>query len=146
MDAQTFQAALQATARIACCAVFISCQKQTTPTPEPPPMQEHAQQEQENKNLQPPPSIEPATDYSAAYLACTTKIKEADQKSIESNTPPSQVNPEILDCCNLQIDELAKLDKNPFEWENRNFCCDALEWQGSMACTPWGPPTPPALA
>ena len=43
MDAHTFQAALQATARIACCAVLISCQKQATP--ESPPMQEHAQQE-----------------------------------------------------------------------------------------------------
>ena len=146
MDAQTFQAALQATARIACCAVFISCQKQTQPTPDPPPMQEHAQQEQEKTTPQLPPSTEPATGFSAEYLACTTAIKEADKKSIESNTPPSRSNPDILDCCNLQIDELNTLQKDPFAWENRNFCCEAMNWQGSMACTPWGPPTPPSLA
>ena len=141
MDAHIFQSALQATARIACCAMLISCQKQNTP--EQPPMKEHAQQEQDQVQ---PASTEPKSNHSAEYLACTEKIQAADKKSMENNTPPSEAGAEVLDCCNLQIDENAKLDNNPFEWENYNFCCEAMSWQGSSACTPWGPPTPPAFA
>ena len=146
MDANTFHAALQATARIACCAVLISCQKQATPTPEAPPMKEHSQQEKENKNLRPPLPAEPPTSYSEAYLACNTLIKAADKKSQEANTPPAETTPDVLDCCSLQIEEISTLDQNPFKWENHNFCCSAMNWQGSSACTPWGPPTPPAMA
>lgn len=28
--------------------------------------------------------------------------------------------------------------------EARYVCCSALRWQGSLTCTPWGPPVPPA--
>ena len=150
MDAHTFQAALQATARIACCAVLISCQKQATP--ESPPMQEHAQQEAAQPSVKedttpqrPPPSSQPTRELSPEYLACNTLIKEADKHSQENNTRPSESGADVIDCCNLQIEEITTLDKNPFEWENHNFCCTAMNWQGSMACTPWGPPTPPAM-
>ena len=43
MNSDVFQAALAATARIACCAVLVSCQK--TPEKPTPPMKEHAEQQ-----------------------------------------------------------------------------------------------------
>jgi hypothetical protein len=35
---------------------------------------------------------------------------------------------------------------SPEPWADRNECCSLLDWSGSMTCTPWGPPVPPALA
>ena len=64
---------------------------------------------------------------------------------------PDEISKEVKDCCALTA---AYYDALSFktgdfnlntEWENRNQCCSALEWSdGSMACTPWGPPTPPS--
>lgn len=31
------------------------------------------------------------------------------------------------------------------EFTQRDACCTVLGWNGSMACTPWGPPPPPAM-
>ena len=51
---------------------------------------------------------------------------------------------EVLKCCTLQGEEVdTSFD---MEWEHRHFCCDALNWRGPRACTPWGPPTPPHMA
>ena len=48
-------------------------------------------------------------------------------------------------CCQLIANYYDQHYEDLMEWEERNQCCDLLEWQGSMACTPWGPPTPPQM-
>jgi hypothetical protein len=50
-------------------------------------------------------------------------------------------------CCDMiakSIDAHLGEEPDPISaWTERNACCSQLEWQGSTACTPWGPPAPP---
>ncbi len=82
---------------------------------------------------------------------------EACQPIIESSfakdgPQTENVSTEVRDCCaltaayydaltfNTDVPSINAID----QWTHRYECCDALEWRdGSMACTPWGPPTPP---
>ena len=151
MKQQTFHAALQATARIACCAVLISCQKQN-PVQEQvkPPMQEHAQQQAEK----PAPKVEkdPIQEdrprevvFSDEFNACNEPIAKAEQAELQKQER-LDASQDVKDCCLLQSKEVDTKSPDPFAWKYREYCCPVLEWQGSMACTPWGPPTPPAFA
>lgn len=111
---KSFETALAATARIACCAslMIMGCD-----TPK-------------SKTL----SLEECqSEISKAFAGRTDKTTE--------------------ECCQMTAeyyDDLiwdsgtsnAELDPN---WEYRDECCRLLDWTGSMTCTPWGPPTPPAM-
>ena len=54
MNADIFQAALAATARVACCAVLVSCQKPTKTPENPSPQMEHATQQEEKPVIEDP--------------------------------------------------------------------------------------------
>jgi len=48
-------------------------------------------------------------------------------------------------CCQLIANYYDQNYDALMEWEERDQCCELLGWQNSMACTPWGPPTPPEM-
>ena len=139
MNADVFQAALAATARVACCAALVSCHKSPQTPTDLPPMMEHAEQAQEK----PAAIAEPRQkdSYSQEFEACSPKIEAF--VSAQQQDQDYVASEEVLACCELQGKEI---DTNmEFMWKYRNECCMALEWQGPFACTPWGPPTPPHM-
>jgi hypothetical protein len=111
---RSFETALAATARIACCAslMVVGC---NTP---------------KSKSL----TLEECqTEITKAFAGKTNKTTE--------------------ECCQMTAEYYddyiwdsgtsnSELDPN---WAYRDECCELLDWTGSMTCTPWGPPTPPAM-
>ena len=157
MKKQTFQAALSATARIACCAVLISCQKQSPPTKEDvPQVQEKTTQEQvvesKNEEVAPPQEVMPknpidgeaSLKMSEEYVACHSSISVA-KKVWKEGIEDKPSSNEVKDCCSLQLQELEAKNASPFQWEHYGYCCSTLDF-GPRACTPWGPPMPPSFA
>jgi hypothetical protein len=61
-----------------------------------------------------------------------------------------EVPPEALPCCRAsaawQDRALRGGPDAGIEFPQRDECCQALHWQGSLTCTPWGPPVPPTLS
>jgi hypothetical protein len=57
---------------------------------------------------------------------------------------------EVSACCQVIAEKVDRQSQNQgwaedagtFTWP-RTQCCSILGWPGSLACTPWGPPTPP---
>ena len=91
----------------------------------------------------------PSDPSQTEYTECIPVITEA--FADDSFPMPNEISQEVKDCCALTAAYYDALTAktNDFnlivEWENKDQCCSALEWSdGSMACTPWGPPTPPS--
>jgi len=152
MNSEVFQAALAATARIACCAVLVSCQK--TPEKPTPPVQEPTTLEAEPVIKKEPPTPKEVVEKEnpnpdAAEKSCEVKIDEY-LKNIgnESHLVASE---EVVQCCEEIITEGEKLkreqrEKGEFVQLKDNFeCCQILDFS-VPGCTPWGPPTPPHMA
>ena len=144
MKRDTFTKALSATAKIACCASLlnVSCKPKTdvaSPT------------DTANSNQ----NIDTANSETGEPLSDFEECQPIIQAEFDNNSfpDPATVPQEVKDCCALTAayyDELA-LEAGDSGWEvlqnwtERDQCCSALEWSdGSMACTPWGPPTPPS--
>ena len=158
MQRQSFTNALRATAKIACAASLlnVSC-KSKTPTEVAIPNNNIDSVDQEERPAGAFPeenllsdSFPPDTDPTdTQYAECKPIITEA--FADDSFPMPSEITQEVKDCCALTAAYYDALSAktNDFnlimEWENKDQCCSALEWSdGSMACTPWGPPTPPS--
>ena len=158
MKHEVFRAALEATARVACCATLIGsvgCQpkqqvdtkpvdKQSVETKTEVKIESEAEKTPERTEDPRAAMIEAAKQNADSdFLACQEKVAEQLKKTAQSD--PNQVWPEeVVKCCDLQA---QAVDGNPelgilFE---REACCFALNWQGSRACTPWGPPMPPKM-
>ena len=78
----------------------------------------------------------------AELTCCPTVIDSA----IRNDGKPS--TPSELACCSALMnhnDELWNAGRSNQEPKYRGACCQALNWQGSMTCTPWGPPVPPTF-
>ena len=140
MQRNSFQKALMATAHITCCASLFGLGCRTM-----------------NKNID--TSLSNNTDTSSdnldstAISSCEEIITEA---FLENTFPdPATISTEVKDCCTLTAeyyDALALQDDGSYDWTvidqwtHRDSCCSATGWSdGSMACTPWGPPTPPSI-
>lgn len=54
---------------------------------------------------------------------------------------------DALGCCKLLVadNDRGMLDGGGQEFRERWPCCQALQWQSSGTCTPWGPPVPPPM-
>ena len=55
---------------------------------------------------------------------------------------------ETAECCEEMIDEIETTGQWPDDPETQAaqwVCCEALGFPQSLACTPWGPPAPPAM-
>ena len=158
MKHEVFRAALEATARVACCAALIGsvgCQpKQPVDTKAPAQVAEtkteikpkaKAETEMPEAPQDPVKTIEESAKEQAdpAFLACQEKITAHLKKTAQPD--PNQPWPaELVQCC---ADQAQAVDSNPrlgilFE---REACCHELNWQGSRSCTPWGPPMPPSM-
>ena len=153
MQRESFTKALRATAKIACAASLLNvgCKNkapaavaaptntQTSPIEQP--LQESPDSPFENDSNMDPTESE--------FKECQPVISATFAN--DAFPMPEDISQEVKDCCALTA---AYYDALSFktgdfalntEWENRNECCSALEWSdGSMACTPWGPPTPPS--
>jgi|TARA_B110000037_G_C16986423_1_gene451229 hypothetical protein len=149
MNSNTFNEALKATARIACCAGLVglvACQTKvddsvsdsnTTPTDT---QSEDNFADTGDTASQPEDQIivpeEPTFD------VCMEVI-EAGFADPEFDTS------ELLDCCILTTEEVGfeSLYNDPQYADLNENCCEEIMNQGewSSACTPWGPPTPPSM-
>ena len=156
MQRESFTNALRATAKIACAAslLHVGCKSKTplevaTPNNSTVDTQEQSTKsptEPTNPLSVPSEDTDPTdTDFSQCQPVITTAFAD------DSFPMPDEVSQEIKDCCALTAayyDALGAKTTNfniAMDWEHRDQCCSALEWSdGSRACTPWGPPTPPS--
>lgn len=148
MRPETHRRALAATAKIACTAALVGCAGDR-----PPP---HPATPSEVR----PPAIEPAAvdvpETSAPLVSSAppppAQDLEACRQSVADAFPdggtqrnPADVPDRLKQCCA----RIAAAEDAPETfgqgWKERNACCSALDWSGSITCTPWGPPMPPAF-
>jgi len=158
MNSDVFQAALAATARIACCAVLVSCQK--TPEKPIPPMKEHAEQQAEKTVEKKQPVAKEASvemkkkETSASSdpmkTECEPMIEEYFQA--RTNDPSVVVSKELDKCCvdllvglQKKSDESLDEDGIPQSIMLHDDCCMLTDFR-LRGCTPWGPPMPPQVA
>ena len=148
MNPSTFEKALRATARIACCAGIVgltACETKLA-------------------------SNGPDADTSSA----DTAFADADTAVADTAQPDNEIvvpdepnfaecmdaidagyaDPEfdtsvLLDCCLLATEQVGfdALYNDPEYADLNENCCSEIANQGefSAACTPWGPPTPPSM-
>jgi hypothetical protein len=128
MRPDIFQKALLATARVACCASLLSaCQKPEAKISEP---------------IGAPNTPESQPDAPMSLDEC-----KAHTASVFTAKTLAQ-NDETAACCRqvaASIDQGVDPSLTSTTWAERYGCCDLLGWNGSAACTPWGPPCPPAM-
>jgi hypothetical protein len=86
-----------------------------------------------------------ATDGVKATLATLQCCEESTQALVAAHKKPS--TPEEVACCRALVahNDEAMQDGGFQEMPSRSACCSALQWRGSMTCTPWGPPMPPEM-
>jgi len=68
------------------------------------------------------------------------------EEQVASDFLNDTVDEDTADCCQEIAEgyDAVKL-KGMDDWAERHDCCELLGWDGSMACTPWGPPAPPTM-
>ena len=159
MQRESFTKALRATAKIACAASLlnVSCKTRTSPEVATPKDSSVDLANQEDHTSSDPieqadlPNQLPAEDdpTETQYAECQPIITEGFAE--ESFPMPNEVSQEVKDCCALTAAYYDALGAKTtdfsisMDWESRDQCCSVLEWSdGSRACTPWGPPTPPS--
>ena len=132
MNAHIFNKALQATARVACCAGLVSivgCETKSSDTEK-----DTAQTDSEGPEIVVPedPTFDQCLEAISAGFAAT-----------DFDTS------ELLECCLLATDEVGydSLHNDPQYADLKENCCAQIAAQNefSPACTPWGPPTPPTM-
>jgi hypothetical protein len=88
------------------------------------------------------------TDLSEKEACCDNVAQEA---LADAGFPVHlDASAEVTACCQVLAERQDRIWQDPDAgWDTsswpRGQCCAVLNWQGSMACTPWGPPTPPAM-
>ena len=135
MTPKSFNAALKATARIACCAGLVglvACETKVEDSASDPDTA-LADSVPENQIVVPE---EPTFD------ACMEAIDAG-------YADPDFDTSELLDCCLLTTETVGfeALYNDPEYADLNENCCQEIVNQGefSAACTPWGPPTPPSM-
>ena len=140
MNEDTFQQALLSTARVAMCVSLfggLGCSG-------------NGEQARRNTNQVTPPAgpVSPskASNQPPGKPPAQSKPTECLRHVAEvfASTPPKPTN-KTKDCCQEIALHHDSHRSAPPPWPERNQCCELLNWQGSLACTPWGPPTPPHM-
>lgn len=127
MRADIFNEALMATARVACCAALVGCVGKTQPV--------DTSLADSGANTDSP--ADTAVDTLDECAEHVTNVFAASEPTTTDTTEA---------CCQMIAEDYDSRDLEGMEtWTERDDCCELLEWQGSMACTPWGPPCPPAM-
>ena len=87
------------------------------------------------------PPLKPPAAFPDNFDSCKTALTSASKDPASFNF---EKIPENVDsCCAEYVKFLS--DNRRMSGEFHGFCCNVLDWQGGAACTPWGPPTPPAF-
>jgi hypothetical protein len=95
---------------------------------------------------------------SETFACCIAEVKSATGDASPWGDPngpdasPVTNNPAAENCCNVIV---ARIDNEPdggsfsedynTAGDALNWCCIALKYPMGTACTPWGPPMPPAM-
>ena len=129
------EAALRATARLACVAALAGCGSKAAPQPTATPSTPTV--------AEPPADALPSPFTSEEQKQCESTVKAA-MAEREGRGPG--LAPEVEACCRTLIADWddARKDAPLGEWEHHWDCCEALNFDGPF-CTPWGPPAPPAM-
>lgn len=132
MKPDIFQKALRATAQVACCALLLACPK-PTPTPD-------------EKTVTAVPADPDRESDSAPAAAAPMSLEQCKAHTNAVFTAKTEKEaPYTKECCQQIAQEQDKANKFGDGWPERSECCQLLDWRGSAACTPWGPPCPPAM-
>lgn len=82
---------------------------------------------------------------------CEAVLKSTFPKGDDWQTRVADADGDVKACCQTIAEKVDRQiqggwdeDAGAYTWP-RTQCCSLLGWQGSLACTPWGPPTPPAM-
>jgi hypothetical protein len=105
-----------------------------------------------------PTDVDASDVGSETFACCIAEVKSATGDAspwTDPNGPDAstvQDNPAALNCCNVIV---ARIDNEPdggsvgndyaTAGDALNWCCIALKYPMGTACTPWGPPAPPAM-
>lgn len=168
MNADIFQSALAATARIACCAVLVSCKK--TPTPN---NQTTEPAEQKNEQAVEKPTTEETPTKKETSTTETEEKSDDIRITVETQKPSLDMkkcdaqleeyfqtirtsahilpSKELEECCFAVLDEKRTVQQKQTEQGLPaqsgmldKDCCRIVNFQ-YPGCTPWGPPMPPQM-
>lgn len=84
----------------------------------------------------------------AAPLSCDAKLKAAFPKGDPDwFDQPDVQNADLAACCNALAKAIDPAKPTSTEEFRASGCCSIKDVvEGTMACTPWGPPMPPSIA
>jgi hypothetical protein len=147
MQRRTFNAALEATMRVACCTALlgtVACKPKTASVSSP---GEAIQQSEEkpgaDTDVEAPgterPIPEPVSEFPDGFDEC-----KEDLEAFFVDVAPGEPSEKTKACCDSYISHNAESEtmSGTFRYE----CCALSNWVGgSLFCTPWGPPTPPRM-
>lgn len=85
----------------------------------------------------PHPTVPPPVVEKQDLAACQTHTRAVFIDTTEKATARTNV------CC-VQLTQKGVL-KPSDDWREWQGCCELIGWEGNHACTPWGPPCPPAM-
>ena len=135
MNQNSFNEALKATARIACCAGIVGLTACQTKVDDSASDLDTSVADSQSEN----PIVVPEEP---TFDACMEAI-DAGYADPEFDTSV------LLECCLLTTEEVGfeSLYNDPQYADLNENCCEEIMNQGewSTACTPWGPPTPPSM-
>lgn len=163
--------ALQTTAKIALSLTVLACggtveiaNQTATATDDPPdpelPIHEEDEEEPPVQLFRPEaetlaceaaPVGEEVALLDAEQLDCCTELLESvwpvEGPNAWEQWQRSMQDPDVGACCNVVVahanQQVELLDT--LGWQNVQMCCDAAGAPFGAACTPWGPPVPPAM-
>ena len=148
MRQTVFSSALLATARIACCAAIFACDEGDSKDDTALSSTDTALSSIDTALS----SIDTASDSLDTGTSDIPSLPDWEECSEEvaSDFTAETVDNDTAACCQLIAEHYDTVMETDVEaivaWDTRSDCCELLEWQGSMACTPWGPPRPPVAS
>ena len=145
MKASIFNEALLATARIACCAGFvgtIGCIEKTEDA--------DTSSDADTNSTDDTTDTTDTTDTQTQVEVPEVPNYEECMEAIDAGFATEGFDTSsLVDCCLLTTEQVGyeDLHNNPEYAELNQNCCDLIAQSNefSSACTPWGPPTPPAM-
>lgn len=115
----------------------------TTPQKDPPPKNE------------PPPKKEPPVATCDDFACCNAKVgpilDEEDGFQWEDEkiaAIKAKLGPDGIACCVTLLEHSEtqpNADRSPDHWACCSAAADLIKPEATLACTPWGPPTPPSF-
>lgn len=149
-----FTAALMATARIAGIAAVVACAPKSPAPPatagesapaEPVPSASDVAEAASDEPAA-PTSVASPEDWKTCQAMTSEALGEVPYNAVwDESLRPKNVSPAVVTCCELML--AAYGDSNaPEPVEARWGCCAVVGEAASIACSPWGPPSPPAFA